>query len=31
MFEIEADGVLQKPFKQEDLISIVKTYMENKK
>lgn len=27
MSEIGADGILQKPFKQEDLISIVKTYM----
>ncbi len=26
-YEVEADGILQKPFKQEDLISIVKNYI----
>lgn len=26
-YEVEADGILQKPFKQEDLITIVKNYI----
>ncbi|MGC9054042.1 MAG: response regulator, partial [Candidatus Hydrogenedens sp.] len=26
-YEVEADGILQKPFKQEDLLTIVKNYI----
>ncbi len=26
-YEVEADGILQKPFKQEELISIIKNYI----